>query len=153
MAELVDKDDEELKDWVPAMMAGYVQQRIAAGESPESAQAQADAQREELFPGGVPAEGQHVMNVVVDDKPVGVLWMGRPFGRGEDTWFVFYVEVDEARRGEGLGRVAMQLAEEWTLARGGKRIALNVFGPNTVARSLYDSLGYEVQATSMYKDL
>ena len=47
----------------------------------------------------------------------------------------------------------MEAAEEWTRERGGTRVALNVFGPNLVARSLYDSLGYEVLATSMFKDI
>ena len=37
--------------------------------------------------------------------------------------------------------------------RGGTRVGLNVFGPNAVARALYDSLGYRVMATAMYKDL
>jgi len=42
---------------------------------------------------------------------------------------------------------------KWTRERGGTRVALNVFGPNLTARSLYDSLGYEVLATSMFKDV
>ncbi len=151
--ELVDKSPEELVHWVPAMFAGYVEERIGAGESRESAWASSAAQQEVLFPGGVAAEGQHVMNLVRDGEAVGVLWLGRPFGGSEDTWYVFYVEIDEAHRGEGLGREAMELAEAWTTEHGGQRIGLNVFGPNTVARSLYESLGYQVMATSMYKDL
>jgi len=153
MVELVEKPQEELAHYVPAMFAGYVEQRIGAGESRESAWAQSAAQQEQLFPGGVPAEGQHVMNVVVDGTAVGSLWMGRPLGGSEDTWFVFYVEIDGDHRGKGLGRVAMEAAEAWTKEHGGQRIALNVFGPNTVARSLYDSLGYQVMATAMFKDL
>lgn len=151
--ELVAKDPEELTHWVPAMFAGYVEERIGAGESRESAWAFSAAQQEVLFPGGVPAEGQHVMNLVRAGETVGVLWMGRPLGGSEDTWFVFYVEIDEAHRAQGLGREAMELAEAWTKEHGGQRIGLNVFGPNTVARSLYDSLGYQVLATSMFKDL
>ena len=79
--------------------------------------------------------------------------MGRPLSGPPGTWFVFDVEIDEAHRGRGLGREAMRLAEEWTRARGGTRVGLNVFGPNTVARTLYDSLGYRVMAIAMYKDL
>jgi ribosomal protein S18 acetylase RimI-like enzyme len=151
--ELVEKRQDELAQWIPAMIAGYVEQRIGAGESRESAWTNAEAQRAQLFPGGTVAEGQYVMNLVVDGAPIGVLWMGRPLGGSEDTWFVFYVEIDEAHRGRGLGREAMGAAEAWTIANGGQRIALNVFGPNAVARSLYDSLGYQVMATSMFKDL
>ncbi len=153
MLELVDKSPEELSHWIPAMFAGYVEQRIGAGESRENAWTASAAQQEQLFPGGVPADGQHVMSLVLDGVAVGVLWMGRPLGGSEDTWYVFYVEIDEAHRGQGLGRQAMEAAETWTAEHGGQRIGLNVFGPNTVARSLYDSLGYQVMATSMYKDL
>ena len=108
---------------------------------------------EQLFPDGTPAEGQHAMSVIADGEVVGCLWMGRPFSGDEATWYVFYVEVDASRRGEGLGRRTMQAAEEWSRSRGAKRIALNVFGHNVAARSLYDSLGYGVVATQMSKDL
>jgi ribosomal protein S18 acetylase RimI-like enzyme len=151
--ELVEKTNEELAHWVPAMFAGYAEERIGAGESRESARTQSAAQQEQLFPGGIAAEGQHVMTMRLKGEPIGVLWMGRPFGGQADTWFVFYVEVDEAHRGQGLGRAAMEAAEAWTLAHGGSRIGLNVFCPNTIARSLYDSLGFQVMATAMYKDL
>ncbi|HEV3212546.1 MAG TPA: GNAT family N-acetyltransferase [Acidimicrobiales bacterium] len=153
MIELIEKRQDELVHWIPAMIAGYVEQRIGAGESRESAWTNAEAQREQLFPGGTIAEGQHVMNLVLDGRPIGVLWMGRPLNGSDDTWFVFYVEVEEPYRGQGLGRAAMEAAEAWSKAHGGQRIALNVFGPNLVARSLYDSLGYQVMATSMFKDL
>jgi len=39
------------------------------------------------------------------------------------------------------------------VVREGTSIALNVFGPNTVARSLYESLGYEIQNIGMKKVL
>lgn len=151
--ELIEKTHDELTHWIPAMIASYVEQRIGAGESRESAWTSGEAQREQLFPGGAVAEGQHVMNLVVDGRPVGVLWVGRQLGGSEDTWYVYYVEIDEAHRGHGYGRAAMEAAEAWALEHGGQRIALDVFGPNVVARGLYDSLGYEVMATSMFKDL
>ncbi|HEV2426970.1 MAG TPA: GNAT family N-acetyltransferase [Acidimicrobiales bacterium] len=136
-----------------AIHEGYLAHRIEAGEDEASARASANAQFTTLFPGGAPAEGQHVMHVVEDGEVVGVLWMGRPFSGTPGMWWVFDVEIDEAHRGRGLGRAAMELAEEWTRKRGGTRVGLNVFGPNRVARALYDSLGYEVLATSMFKDL
>ena len=151
--ELVDKDHDDLARWLPAVFAGYVEERIGAGESRESAWAEAAAQRELLLPGGSLAEGQHVMNLVLDGEAVGVLWMGLPLGGAEDTWHVYYVEIAEAHRGRGLGRQSMQAAEAWTRAQGGRRISLSVFGSNVRARELYDSLSYQVMATSMFKDL
>jgi ribosomal protein S18 acetylase RimI-like enzyme len=47
----------------------------------------------------------------------------------------------------------MLLAEEEARRRGIPRLALNVFGGNTVARRLYTSLGYVENAVAMSKAL
>ena len=138
MLELVYKPAGDLVHWIPAMFAGYVEERIGAGESRESAWTAASAQSSSSSPVASLPRVEHVLDLMLDGHCVGVLWMGRPLGRDESTWFVFYVEIDEAHRGQGLGREAMLAAERWSLEHGGSRIALNVFGPNTVARSLYE---------------
>ena len=66
-------------------------------------------------------------------------------------WRLFEVEDQAGHRGKGYGRGAMVLAEEEAQARGHRRIELNVFGGNDVARSLYRSLGFEEVAVSMGK--
>ncbi|MGH9019433.1 MAG: GNAT family N-acetyltransferase [Acidimicrobiales bacterium] len=150
---LRDMDAAALAVAIPAIMADYVDEQVAAGQSRAAAQARADAQHAALFPDDRPAEGQHLMEVVDGDEAVGLLWMGRPFDGDERTRWVFKVEVYEAHRGRGLGRATMEAAEAWTREHGGTRVGLNVFGHNAVARSLYDSLGYQVQSTNMFKDL
>jgi ribosomal protein S18 acetylase RimI-like enzyme len=45
----------------------------------------------------------------------------------------------------------MRLAEDEARARGMTSLGLNVHGQNTVARSLYESLGYEITALQMKK--
>jgi hypothetical protein len=45
----------------------------------------------------------------------------------------------------------MRLAENEARARGMTSLGLNVHGQNMVARSLYESLGYEVTALQMKK--
>jgi hypothetical protein len=47
----------------------------------------------------------------------------------------------------------MRLAEDEARVRGMTSLGLNVHGQNMVARSLYDSLGYEVTAMQMKKPL
>jgi ribosomal protein S18 acetylase RimI-like enzyme len=47
----------------------------------------------------------------------------------------------------------MRLAEDQARAAGASQIGLNVFGHNTVARHLYEALGYETTAVLMRKDL
>jgi GNAT superfamily N-acetyltransferase len=138
---------------VPRVFEGYIEDRVEAGQDRDEARVQAESQHATLFPGGVPAEGQHLMHVLDDEDVIGLLWMGRPLTSSATMWFVYFVEIDEAHRGRGLGRVAMECAERWTREHGGSRIGLNVFGPNVVARRLYDSLGYRVMATTMFKDL
>jgi GNAT superfamily N-acetyltransferase len=153
MVKLESKSSHELASWMPDKKEHYIAERVKAGENAEVARTMSDAQFAELFPHGTPAEGQHVMNVLEDEEIVGTLWMGRPFSGDGFTWFIFDIEIVKDVRGRGLGRAAMEAAEEWTRERGGTRVALNVFGPNLTARSLYDSLGYEVLATSMFKDI
>jgi GNAT superfamily N-acetyltransferase len=153
MVKLDIKTPDELAQWLPEMWEHYVSERIKAGEDEQTARKGSDDQKQQLFPDGHPAEGQFVMNVRADEDVVGTLWMGQPFSGASDSWFVFDVEIAKEHRGRGYGRAAMEAAEEWTRERGGTRVALNVFGPNLTARSLYDSLGYEVLATAMFKDL
>lgn len=47
----------------------------------------------------------------------------------------------------------MLLAESHVRSRGGSALALNVFGFNTAARTLYESLGYETTSLQMRKPL
>jgi ribosomal protein S18 acetylase RimI-like enzyme len=154
MVKMQPKTSEELATWLPSKTEEYVAERVKAGENPDVARRLSEAQIGQLFPDGSPADGQFVMNVIDDDDVVvGSLWMGRPFSGEHDTWYIFDVEISKDERGRGLGRATMEAAEAWTRERGGTRVALNVFGPNLVARSLYDSMGYEVLATSMFKDI
>jgi ribosomal protein S18 acetylase RimI-like enzyme len=66
---------------------------------------------------------------------------------------MFDIAVDENRRGAGFGRAAMQLAEKAAAEHGAVTLGLNVFGYNTTARGLYDSLGYETTAVQMRKTI
>ena len=100
------------------------------------------------------ATPRHWLLVVVDETgaDVGTLWIG-PHPERPDSAYVFDVWIDEAYRGLGLGRAAMTLAEQVVADAGFAELGLNVFGFNTPARSLYDSLGYRVVGTHMTKTL
>lgn len=146
-------DDLERARFVESRLDQYVADRIAAGEVPEQARTTGSRQWAEYFPSGEPAAGHRLYRLLDAAEPVGYLWVGpNPTGQPGMVW-VFYVEVDEARRGSGLGRAAMVLAEEDARAHGATELGLNVFGPNTVARHLYESLGFEPTAINMVKQL
>jgi ribosomal protein S18 acetylase RimI-like enzyme len=95
-----------------------------------------------------------VFIVEAGGQRVGSLWAGeRPDPVGRPTFFVYDVRINEGRRGRGYGRAAMIAAEAEAARRGIDRIALNVFGGNDRARSLYRSLGYAERAVTMDKTL
>jgi len=165
--------DDRLGPWIARSQAEYEKSRLASGEPAEIAAEAARASFERNFPGGRPAPGHLVHDVVVTaagagadgdggadsdgDRAgedggtvVGVLWIG-PFAEGSDAWWVWDVEIDEQHRGAGHGRAAMQLAEEEAAGHGAATLGLNVFGYNTAARALYESLGYETTAVQMRK--
>jgi ribosomal protein S18 acetylase RimI-like enzyme len=144
--------DDALGVWRANAEAHYLAERIAAGDTPEYAAGRVEQSRA-YFPDGRPADGQLVFQVVDGDDVVGALWIGLLEPDQPTAWWVMDVEIDQAHRGRGHGRAAMRLAEDEARARGGDRIGLNVFGPNVIARALYDSLGYRVAATNMTKEL
>lgn len=145
---------EEYDDWVVGELETYAADLAQAMASTlEEAHLRAEQQMREALPNGVDTVDHHLLRVLDDTgAPVGVLWVGpHPHRRG--AGWVYEIEIDEGRRGEGLGRAAMLAAEGITRDAGWSALGLNVFGHNPRARALYDSLGYEVAATTMTKPL
>ncbi|MCA5924423.1 GNAT family N-acetyltransferase [Curtobacterium oceanosedimentum] len=142
-----------LPAWLDRTMTEYVASRMQAGENREQAEANAQATRDRWFPGGTPAAGHLVWDVVdQDDTVVGYLWVG-PFEPDSTAWWVFDVEIDDAHRRRGHARRALEAGERAAADHGATSIGLNVFGYNTGAQELYASLGYGVTATQMRKAL
>jgi ribosomal protein S18 acetylase RimI-like enzyme len=147
-------NDDEVATFVAGAMSGYIEQRIASGENPDEARRIAGLQTKEHFPDGRPAPGQLLYRVLDDEaSAVGSLWIGPRTPENAEAYWVWDVEIDEAARGNGFGRAAMVLAEEAARAEGATELGLNVFGHNTVARSLYESMGYQTAAVNMRKRL
>lgn len=149
-----DMTDQEYERWREAELAAYAQEMVDSGMlTAEAARARSVEQHAEYLPRGRATPRMHLLRVLDrDGRPVGVLWVG-PHPRKADAGFVYDVAIDEGRRGEGHGRAAMLAAESICRDEGWTEIGLNVFGPNTRARTLYDSLGYLVVNTNMSKPL
>jgi len=134
------------------MREGYAQAMIRDGAiSPERAKAKAVDDTERLFPGGRPSAEQSVFVIEAKGERVGDLWVAEREDDSGQSLFVYLVHVDELYRGRGYGKAAMVCAEDEARWRGLDRVALNVFGGNTVARGLYLSLGYGENAITMSK--
>lgn len=120
----------------------------------DAAGARADRSAAEAFPEGAVAPGHWIFAVEdAEGTRVGRLWLGEPFdGEAESMW-IYDIEIAPEHRGRGLGRDTMLLAEEQARLHGRRRIKLNVFARNTIARALYRSLGFEEMAVQMTKEV
>lgn len=124
------------------------------GLDPEPAHTKAEHDYARLLPDGLASAGQFLF--VVEDEggaARGALWFADEERNGRRSAFLYDIHVDEISRGQGIGRLAVQLLEQEVSARGLTSIELNVFGGNTIARSLYRSLGYAETFVGMRKRL
>ena len=143
----------DLQRWFVSSKAEYLDDLLRAGETLDAAQSSVDESFERYFPAGVPAGGHMVYSVISDGFPAGYLWIGPHNAAATSAWWVWDIAINADQRGLGLGRAAMLLAEEVVREHGGTTLGLNVFGFNTAARGLYESLGYETTSMRMLKRL
>ena len=144
---------DEFNAWLPRQVAGYAELIASSGAMPaQAAREKAEKDTARYFSRGFATPGHFVFRIVAGEVPVGWLWLGVP-GPDPDPRMAwgFEGEVEAAFRGHGYGRAAMRLAEAEARSRGMTSVGLNVHGQNTVARSLYESLGYEVMAMQLKK--
>jgi ribosomal protein S18 acetylase RimI-like enzyme len=101
----------------------------------------------------LPPPGHLVFTVEHDDTAVGALWIGPLRPEQPTHYWVWDITIDEAHRGRGFGKETMLLAEREARSVGATELGLNVFGSNTIARHLYESLGYAPTSIRMSKSL
>ncbi len=140
--------------WLERSRDEYAKDLVAVGQTPEDAHRHADESMARSFPSGAPSPGHAVFDVVDDaGVTVGYLWIGPDTSDDSSAWWIWDIVIDADKRGRGLGRTAMVLGEEYARAQGARTLGLNVFGFNTGARGLYESLGYETTSVKMLKRL
>jgi ribosomal protein S18 acetylase RimI-like enzyme len=130
----------------------YAGEHVRAGNwEPRDAEATAARQTDALLPDGVDTEGALLLAAEDGDgRRVGSLWV--MLNRPDGAW-IYDIEVEEDQRGKGYGRALLEAAEREAARHGVDRIGLNVFGSNSVARTLYESAGYEVVSLQLRKRL
>jgi ribosomal protein S18 acetylase RimI-like enzyme len=143
----------EYAELMDRLVTGYAASHVEAGQwAATEARQKAAAEMDQLLPDGVATKDMALMTAEAEGRPVGRLWLafGRP--RPDEGW-IYYIEVEPAERGRGFGRAVLSAAEAECAARGLVTLGLNVFGPNTAARSLYESAGYETTSLQMRKGI
>jgi ribosomal protein S18 acetylase RimI-like enzyme len=134
-------------------------QAIARGMSVpvEETRERARQQLDELLADGLASSGHFLWKIVAqspdaaEGPAVGDLWVHVEPERPRA--FIYFIGIDEAQRGKGYARSAMLALEDELRPKGVGSIGLNVFGDNTTARHLYESLGYQPTAINMRKEI
>ena len=146
----------EYDDYSARSEREYAQQMADSGQLDLDAATQRSAvEFADLLPDGLESPGMHFWTARLgdDDEPVGLGWVElRQRAAGVSAW-IYDIQVEEGRRGEGLGRALMEALHDAARGLGATTIGLNVFGHNTAAVRLYDSLSYAVTAQQMKRDL
>ena len=80
-----------------------------------------------------------VLGVFDNDHLIGTVMVGHDGHRG----WVYYLAVEENRRGTGLGAQLMSAAENWLREHGAVKVQLMVRSTNEAVLGFYEHLGYE----------
>jgi len=131
----------EFAGWRADAVRGYAADMADSGTlPPDEAAAAAVAQFDQLLPDGLATKDHSFLSLCADGEVVATNWIGHHYA--PSTSWVYGVEVEERFRGRGYGRAAMIIGEEASVGAGDTHLGLNVFGHNTPAISLYQSMGY-----------
>ena len=134
---------ERFTSFATASEAAFAEDLAASGRySAEDAAVESHRQMELELPDGVASDGQELFIAEVDGVEVGVLWIGVRSRGGRPHGFILDIEIADDQRRKGYGRDVMHAAEREASRLGADSIGLHVFGFNTGAIQLYESLGY-----------
>lgn len=147
----------EFEDFHSRLLAEYAAVNADAGNwSTEEADELSIKAMAELLPEGL--ETPDALLCIAEnsaEEMIGHLWVGLKRGAGlaSPRAWIFDIEVAQAHRGKGYGRALLVAAEQEIAHHGVGAVGLNVFGTNTIARSLYESAGYDITQIQMRKEL
>lgn len=134
---------ERYPSFAAASEAAFAEELAASGRySIDDARVESHRQMVQELPDGVGTKRQELFTAAVDDEEVGILWVGLRTRGGRPHAFILDIEVAESQRRKGYGRELMLAAERVARDHGADSVGLHVFGFNTGAIALYESLGY-----------
>jgi ribosomal protein S18 acetylase RimI-like enzyme len=98
-----------------------------------------------LLPQGFDTPGHSFLWIVANDdqRRVGWTWVG-PNLADSNAYYIWDIEINEAARGFGYARSALDQIENLAKEHRATRLGLHVFEDNHSARRLYESNGYAV---------
>lgn len=135
---------------------GYAEDKVKSGNwSADVAVQRSRDDFAKLLTQGVETPGQHLFTIrgTETGQNVGAVWLAVVARDGQQMGFIYDLVVDEAHRRKGHARAAMLAIEDKARELDLEVVGLHVFGFNTAARELYESLGYEITNINMAKKL
>ncbi len=151
---LVPLPAERFERWLERSTHEYLRDLIATGQPGPQAESAARQTMQQAFEGRGPRGTNAVFDVVDNELGiVGYLWVGTDASDDPSSWWIWDFLIEDEFRGRGFGKSAMLLAENYARSQGAATLGLNVFGFNTTARRLYESVGYETTSLKMRKTL
>ncbi|HEY1388429.1 MAG TPA: GNAT family N-acetyltransferase [Ktedonobacterales bacterium] len=145
--------DSEFKRVQEAIFEDYARDLANVNSTPiEEGRKAAARQSAMLLPDGMATQGHYFWRIVNENgTAVGDLWVQVESEKARA--FIWFIGIDEQHRGQGYSRAAMLALESAVKPLGAHHVDLNVFGDNTVAVRLYESLGYKPTAMNMRKEV
>lgn len=126
----------------------YAAEKVAAGRcSPEVAMRESIEEVSQLLPNNLDSPGQFIFVAELGNERIGTIWMSLNEELEVPRAFGVYIEIEPTLRGQGLGRELMYATRLECRKLGARGFGLSVFGHNSIARNLYESLGFEVTET------
>lgn len=125
----------------------------------EKAQADELARKtlQDLLPQGPSTPGHRLLAIhdpalaQRQDSCVGFLWIGFAEEDGQPSAYIYDFVILEPYRRRGYGKAALRALEDLVRSAGAHMIKAHVTNENTVARALYDTIGYTVDQVTLTK--
>jgi len=151
--ELAPMSPERYVTWRAYSVAGYAEENVKSGRwTGDEAPSRSEADFSALLPDGLDTAGHELWSVVdTAGDEVGILWVATDRRPGHA--FIYDIEMNPDRRGEGFGTATLLALEDWCRANGIDSIGLHVFGHNQAAWRLYKRMGYVETNVQMEKQL
>jgi RimJ/RimL family protein N-acetyltransferase len=139
--------------WHAYAVAGYAEENVKSGRwTEDEALSKSEADFQALLPDGLDTAGHELWSVVdTAGDEVGILWIATD--RRPAYAFIYDIEMNPDRRGEGFGTAALLALDDWCRSNGITTIGLHVFGHNQGAWRLYQRMGYVETSVQMEKHL
>jgi ribosomal protein S18 acetylase RimI-like enzyme len=153
VATLVAMTPDRAKQQIVDSFGPYREDLLAIGMTNDEAEQNITQNMAVVLPDGEIASNIRTLAAVVDGVEVGWVLLAQGKDNATAKWFIYQIEIDADKQGQGFGRATMQAIEGYVADHGGESVGLNVFGFNVRAKNLYESLGYQYTFNNMQKSV